>query len=97
MSKVDPGAGTGTAEFPEAGGTVSRPPLLQMREITKGFFGVPVLETVNLEVMAGEVLAVVGENGAGKSILMKILAGASEIQKVLIAGHVLAEGEGASR
>jgi ABC-type phosphonate transport system ATPase subunit len=39
-------------------------PLLQMRGITKSFFGVPVLDAVDLDVMAGEVHAVVGANGA---------------------------------
>ncbi|MDF2759632.1 MAG: ATP-binding cassette protein, partial [Thermomicrobiales bacterium] len=37
-------------------------PLLQMRGITKSFFGVPVLDAVDLDVMAGEVHAVVGAN-----------------------------------
>ncbi len=36
---------------------------LQMRGITKSFFGVPVLDAVDLDVMAGEVHAV-GANGA---------------------------------
>src|SRR3982074_3705267 len=51
-------------------------PLLEMRGISKSFFGVPVLAQVDLDCRAGEVHAIVGENGAGKSTLMKILAGA---------------------
>ena len=39
-------------------------PLLQMRGITKSFFGVPVLDAVDLDVMAGDVHPVVGENRA---------------------------------
>lgn len=50
-------------------------PLLRVRGISKGFPGVQALEDVNLEVSAGEVLVLVGENGAGKSSLMKILSG----------------------
>ena len=50
-------------------------PLLKVRGISKGFPGVQALENVSLEVSAGEVLVLVGENGAGKSSLMKILSG----------------------
>ena len=40
-------------------------PLLVMRGITKAFLGTVVLDAVDLECRAGEVHAVVGENGAG--------------------------------
>jgi ribose transport system ATP-binding protein len=49
--------------------------ILEMNQISKSFPGVKALDGVDLEVQAGEVLALVGENGAGKSPLMKILAG----------------------
>ncbi len=53
----------------------SQTPLLQMREISKSFYGQRVLDNVSLDLYAGEVLALLGENGAGKSTLIKILNG----------------------
>ena len=50
-------------------------PLLEMRGISKSFYGVKVLEEVPLILHEGEVLALLGENGAGKSTLIKILNG----------------------
>ena len=50
-------------------------PLLQMVDIEKLFNGVRVLDKVHLDIMPGEVHALMGENGAGKSTLIKILTG----------------------
>ncbi|HKU43547.1 MAG TPA: sugar ABC transporter ATP-binding protein [Polyangiales bacterium] len=51
-------------------------PLLVMSGVTKRFGAVVALDGVALRVGQGEVHALVGENGAGKSSLMKVLAGA---------------------
>src|SRR5579872_417067 len=59
-----------------APGQGSAEPLLELRGISKGFSGIPVLKDVSLGIHAGEIHALVGENGAGKSTLLKIIFGA---------------------
>ena len=51
-------------------------PALEMRNISKQYPGVRALDDVSLSVEVGEIHALLGENGAGKSTMMKILAGA---------------------
>jgi monosaccharide-transporting ATPase len=53
----------------------SVPPLLSMRSISKAFGGIPALSAASLEVAPGEVHALIGQNGAGKSTMIKILTG----------------------
>jgi ABC-type sugar transport system ATPase subunit len=50
-------------------------PLLHAREISKHYGGIDALRGVSLEVHPGEVVALMGENGAGKSTMAKIIAG----------------------
>ena len=49
--------------------------LLEMRNIVKTYGNVVANNKVNINLNKGEILAVVGENGAGKSTIMKILYG----------------------
>ena len=53
----------------------SKPPILEMKDITKTFPGVKALSNVSFQVAEGEIHCLVGENGAGKSTLMKVLSG----------------------
>lgn len=51
-------------------------PIVEMRGISKRYGGVQALTDVDLELYTDEVHALVGDNAAGKSTLIKILAGA---------------------
>lgn len=69
-------------------------PLLEMKGISKDFFGNKVLSDISFSLMPGEILGLVGENGAGKSTLMKILFGMEEIHATGgYGGDVLIDGE----
>ena len=50
-------------------------PIVELRNATKEFRGVPAFSDVNLTLEQGEIHAILGENGAGKSTLTKIIAG----------------------
>ena len=63
-------------------------PLVRVRGLRKEFGGHAVLRDVDAEVRRGEIVGLIGENGAGKSTFMKILAGIHEPT----AGQVEIEG-----
>jgi ABC-type sugar transport system ATPase subunit len=50
-------------------------PLLRLHDISKNFGPVQALNGVDVAIRAGEVTALVGDNGAGKSVLIKCIAG----------------------
>lgn len=52
-----------------------RQPLLSLRQVRKSFGPTEVLHGIDLDVHAGEVVALLGENGAGKSTVSNIIAG----------------------
>ncbi|WP_420151514.1 sugar ABC transporter ATP-binding protein [Spirosoma sp.] len=55
--------------------TANQDYILQVRDLTKTFGGIRALNNVQLNLRRGEVHALMGENGAGKSTFMKILSG----------------------
>jgi ABC-type sugar transport system ATPase subunit len=67
-------------------------PVCVLRGITKSFGATRALDSVDLEIVPGQVHAILGENGAGKSTLMKILAGAEKPDS----GHIELGGQPAA-
>ncbi|MCL4186028.1 MAG: ATP-binding cassette domain-containing protein [Rhodobacteraceae bacterium] len=56
--------------------TTARVPLVEMRDMQKAFGGIRAVDHVTIDLYPGEVVGVLGHNGAGKSVLMKMLSGA---------------------
>lgn len=56
----------------------NKKPVIEIKGIKKGFYGVPVLKGIDLKFYEGECVSLIGENGAGKSTLIKILCGVYE-------------------
>ncbi|MBI9105933.1 MAG: sugar ABC transporter ATP-binding protein [Spirochaetales bacterium] len=63
--------------------------ILETRNISKGFPGVQALDNVGFNLRKGEVHALIGENGAGKSTFIKILTGAYQPDS----GEIILNGE----
>ncbi|MEM7789572.1 MAG: ATP-binding cassette domain-containing protein, partial [Bacteroidota bacterium] len=49
--------------------------MIEVRDLSKGFDGVPVLHDVDLVIPDGEVTCIIGRSGSGKSVLMRHLVG----------------------
>ena len=60
---------------PETAHAGSTSPLLELKNVSKSFGGVSALRDVDFALARGEIHGLVGENGAGKSTMMKIIAG----------------------
>ena len=67
---------------------MTRRSILELRQATKLYAGVPAIEDVDFDLRAGEIHALVGENGAGKSTLTKVMAGVV----TLTSGTMLIDG-----
>ncbi|MEO3473751.1 phosphonate C-P lyase system protein PhnK [Roseomonas sp. CAU 1739] len=75
-------------------------PLLEAKGLTLRFGAIPALIDVDIDITAGEVVAIVGESGSGKTTLLRVLSGmmAPDAGSVHWLGQdVLAMGEAARR
>ncbi len=75
--------------------------ILSVKDLTANVEGTPILKGLNLEIKAGEIHAIMGQNGSGKSTFSKILAGhpAYEVTggEVTFLGQKLLELEASER
>ena len=62
-------------------------PLVAMRQVTAGYGGPPVVSELDLTIRAGQFIALVGDNGAGKSTIARLLAGILRPQRGQITWH----------
>lgn len=63
--------------------------ILEVKNITKTYPGVVALDDVSFDVEKGEILALIGENGAGKSTVIKSISGAIEFDS----GSIIIDGK----
>ncbi len=63
-------------------------PIVELKGVSKRFFGVNAVNDVSLSLYPGQVLCLLGENGAGKSTIIKILTGV----ETPTSGQVLVDG-----
>ncbi len=87
--RVRLGRDQGAQGPPAAGGSVASEPLLEASGLVKTFGRVQALRGASFSVYPGEVVALIGDNGAGKSALLKCLSGVYQPD----AGEILMNGQ----
>jgi phospholipid/cholesterol/gamma-HCH transport system ATP-binding protein len=70
-------------------GRVSGEPVLVIQDVHKSFGAQQVLDGINLTVVRGETLAVLGRSGTGKSVLLKLIIGLEQMDS----GSICIQGE----
>jgi NitT/TauT family transport system ATP-binding protein len=80
---------------PPSEGTAASAPLIELRHVSKSYVSadggspVTVLDDISLEIREGEMLALLGQSGSGKSTILRLMAGLTEPTQ----GAVLSHGE----
>ncbi len=70
----------------------ARTPLVEMKDISLAFGGLKAVDDASVDLYPGEVVGLLGHNGAGKSCLIKVLSGAYKRDS----GHIFINGEEAA-
>ncbi len=67
--------GQGSENSRDALSPTSRPPVLELRELQKYFGGIKAVDGINMEVRQGEIHALIGPNGSGKTTALNVISG----------------------
>jgi len=82
-----------TPPAPRPGGAAPSAPLIELRHVSKSYAGadggppVTILDDVSLEVREGEMLALLGQSGSGKSTILRLMAGLTEPTQGAVLSH----------
>jgi NitT/TauT family transport system ATP-binding protein len=77
---------------PDASPAASAEPLIELRHVSKAYetadgLSVTVLDDIDLDVRAGEMLALLGQSGSGKSTILRLMAGLTQPTKGVALRH----------
>ncbi len=74
---------------------MTTPPVLSVHDVHKSFGAHHVLDGIELEVHAGDIVAVLGPSGCGKTTLLRLIAGFDQLDSgtITIDGRIVAAGE----
>ena len=65
--------------------------ILSVKNLSANINGTPILKGVNLEIKAGEIHAIMGRNGSGKSTFSKVIAGHPDYE--VTGGEIIYKGQ----
>jgi len=68
---------------------MSTQPILELKDVHSGYGSIKALKGVSLKVMPGEIVAIIGANGAGKSTTLMTICGIVKVEK----GEILYDGQ----
>ncbi len=68
---------------------MSMQPILELKNVHSGYGSIKALKGISLKVMPGEVVAIIGANGAGKSTTLMTICGIVKVEK----GEILYDGQ----
>jgi spermidine/putrescine transport system ATP-binding protein len=71
------------------GVAMDRPPVLELRKLTKQFGGMTAVNGIDLDIIEGEFFTIVGPSGSGKTTLLRMLAG----METPTSGDIILKGE----